>query len=170
LGTPAQRAPGTPVRVQDENPGKPRAVRHQHETRQHKINFLADWCAQERERVLKEDGERHASADVVHASTSVAAVGDTKSRFSVVVMLLSTLWMSLTSLGSWVHLVQWVLTRTTAQLVPGRRAGNARGPQAELERRKEELREAERVHVKARRAVQEAEVCVATLNATLSAS
>ena len=155
---PAQRAPGTPVRVQDEIPGKPRAALHQHETRQHKINrLLADWCAQERERALKQGGERHASANVVHASTSVAAVGDTKSRFSVLLMLLSTLWM-------WVHLVQCVLTRTTAQLVPGMRAWNARGPQAELERRTEELREAERVLVKARRAVQEAEVRVATLS------
>jgi hypothetical protein len=156
---PAQRAPGTPVRLQDEIPGKPRAARHQHETRQHKINrLLADWCAQERERALKQGGERHASANVVHASTSVAAVGDTKSRFSVLLMLLSTLWM-------WVHLVQCVLARTTAQLVPGMRAWNARGPQAELERRTEELREAERVLVKARRAVQEAKVRVATLSA-----
>ena len=155
---PAQRAPGTPVRLQDEIPGKPHAARHQHETRQHKINrLLADWCAQERERALKQGGERHASANVVHASTSVAAVGDTKSRFSVLLMLLSTLWM-------WVHLVQCVLARTTAQLVPGMRAWNARGPQAELERRTEELREAERVLVKARRAVQEAEVRVATLS------
>jgi hypothetical protein len=72
-------------------------------------------------------------------------------------MLLSTLWM-------WVHLVQCVLARTTAQLVPGMRAWNARGPQAELERRTEELREAERVLVKARRAVQEAKVRVATLS------
>jgi hypothetical protein len=166
--SPAQRSPGTTVRVHDQKPGKPRAARHQYETRQHNMNrLLADWCAQERERVLREGGERDASANVVHASTSVAAVGVTESRFSVVLMLLSTLWMSLASLGSWVHLVQSVtgLTRTIAQLVPGTRAGNARSPQAELERRKEELREAERVLAKARRAVQEAEVRVATLSA-----
>ena len=168
---PAQRSPGTPVRVQDQDTGKVRAARHQHESSQHNINrLLADWCAQERERMLKEGGKRHASDNVVHTSTSVAAVCDTKSRFSVVVMLLSTLWMSLTSLGSWVHLVQSVtgLTRTIAQLVPGTRAGNARSPQAELDRRKEELREAERVVAKARRAVQEAEVRVGTLSAGLA--
>jgi hypothetical protein len=51
----------------------------QHATRQHHVNrLLAAECAQERKRVLNEGGERHAPANVVHAWTSVAVVGNIK--------------------------------------------------------------------------------------------
>jgi len=178
----AQHPRGTPVRVQHEKPGKPpRPAQLQHETRQANINRgLAAWCEQERERAL--EAEREVAVDSKggelqgFASTNVA-VGGNKSRFGAFAML-SALWMAIhTSLGSWAQRLQSMLKQPAAQLVPGMRAGSARGPQTKLERckeelrlaklvierRKEELRHAENALVQGQLAVLQAEIRVATI-------
>ena len=151
---------GTPVSVR-EKAGKPRPKRHDNETRQYAMNRnLAAWCAQERERAL----QPHRPSAVVstapklegRASTPVAiAIGGSQPHFAPLAMLLSVL----TSLASRAH----ILLRTwsvdvlvyAARLVPGRRA--AQSPQAELERRKNELQVAEAALVRAQTAVMQAE-------------
>jgi len=184
----AQHARGTPVRVQHEKPGKPpRRAQHQHETRQANINrSLAAWCEQERERALKTEREGVVDSKGGElqgfASTNVV-VGGNKSRFGAFTMLFA-LWMVIhTSLGSWAQRLQSMLKHSkrskqpASQLVPGMRAGSARGPQTKLERckeklrlaklalerRKEELRHAENAFAQQQLEVLQAEIHVATI-------